>query len=79
VADGHGGVAHVLDRDGGGAVLLHSACGSAAMRNAVLPSRTVLVVDDEEYVRTGLTRVLQGRGYTVLRRRERRRRAGDAA
>jgi len=36
------------------------------MKDAVLPSRTVLVVDDEEYVRTGLTRVLRDAGYTVF-------------
>jgi DNA-binding NtrC family response regulator len=33
---------------------------------AVMPKRTVLVVDDEEYVRTGVTRVLRDGGYTVL-------------
>jgi DNA-binding NtrC family response regulator len=31
-----------------------------------MPKRTVLVVDDEEYVRTGVTRVLRDSGYTVL-------------
>jgi two-component system NtrC family sensor kinase len=36
------------------------------MTDAVLPPRTVLVVDDEEYVRTGLTRVLRDAGYTVF-------------
>jgi DNA-binding NtrC family response regulator len=32
----------------------------------VVPARTVLVVDDEEYVRNGLKRILQDSGYSVV-------------
>ncbi len=34
--------------------------------NDMLPARTILVVDDEEHVRTALSRVLADAGYTVL-------------
>ena len=34
--------------------------------NDMLPARTVLVVDDEEHVRTALGRVLEDAGYAVL-------------
>jgi two-component system, probable response regulator PhcQ len=36
------------------------------MNDKVLPPRTVLVVDDEEHVRTALTRLLRDAGYTVF-------------
>lgn len=34
--------------------------------NDMLPARTILVVDDEDHVRTALSRVLADAGYTVL-------------
>lgn len=40
--------------------------GGAPMTSSVAPPRTILVVDDEEHVRTALARVLRGQGYTVL-------------
>jgi DNA-binding NtrC family response regulator len=39
---------------------------SAQTTPPAAPSRTVLIVDDEEHVRTALGRVLEAAGYTVL-------------
>ncbi len=39
---------------------------SAQTSPPAAPSRTILVVDDEEHVRIALGRVLEGAGYTVL-------------
>ena len=37
----------------------------SAANGSKLPGRTVLVVDDEEHVRTALTRLLEREGYAV--------------
>jgi CheY-like chemotaxis protein len=74
IVRGHGGDIHVTSAPGKGAsfVLSFPACGGSAEEHTALAGHapggheTILIVDDEDGVRSVLTRILERAGYSVI-------------
>jgi len=74
IVRGHGGDIHVTSAPGKGAsfVLSFPACGGSAEEHPALAGHapggdeTILIVDDEDGVRSVLTRILERAGYSVI-------------